>query len=360
MLHFFSGRRLTMMSLVIGMIISSHLNAGPLSGEWRLKPVDYETDPFSRSLHAMVYDSQEERLVLFGAYPLVDPFTWTWRLGEDWQNFYSEGSNPNPRAANAMAYDQRRNQTVLFGGAVFLIGLPPITFSDTWTLEGSRWTYRNIPGPSPRFLHTMSYLPAGEHLSGGGVILFGGKNEVGAYFNDLWLWNGRSWREVVPNGEAPQPRFRHAMATDIEGRELVLFGGSTEIENGRYRYFGDTWVFRSSSTNGQYEWIRMETPIAPEPRSGASMTYDPIRKVTYLFGGGDDYVQYSDVWAWDGARWELVDIVGQGPRERQDSPIVFYKQTRGRRQIDGLTIFGGFFNALGDMGDMWWLKIISD
>lgn len=55
------------------------------------------------------------------------------------------------------------------------------------------------------------------------------------------------------------------------------------------------------------EWVLRATS-GPAARSGHSLTYDPVRRVTTLFGGWNtdpqkQFVPFNDLWEWDGARW---------------------------------------------------------
>ncbi len=67
-------------------------------------------------------------------------------------------------------------------------------------------------------------------------MLFGGANAEGV-LNDLWAWDGASWRKLAESG--PEPRVMGHIAYDTRRDRVVLFGGrraspaNTDL--------GDTW-----------------------------------------------------------------------------------------------------------------------
>lgn len=87
--------------------------------------------PANRSGHAMAYDSQRGKTVLFGGYnggSLGD--TWEWD-GATWQQVVPTGASPVSRRLHAMVYDSQRGRTVLFGGYNGAL------LGDTWEWDGT-------------------------------------------------------------------------------------------------------------------------------------------------------------------------------------------------------------------------------
>jgi hypothetical protein len=85
-------------------------------------------------------------------------------------------SGPGVRWGHAMAYDSQRGRTVLFGGNPSS-GLP---LGDTWEWNGSAWTQVSITGPSGRAGHAMAY-----DSQRGRTVLFGGSG-----YPETWEWDG--------------------------------------------------------------------------------------------------------------------------------------------------------------------------
>jgi hypothetical protein len=97
---------------------------------------------------------------------------------------------------------------------------------------------------------------------------------------------GPTW--ASPNA-TPSGRYRHAAAYD-EGRgRMVVFGGSDGAVA-----LNDTWEHDGST------WIRRTPATSPPASTDATMTYDPVRGVTWLATGGGGG---ADVWKWDGDEW---------------------------------------------------------
>jgi hypothetical protein len=130
-----------------------------------------------------------------------------------------------------------------------------------------------------------------------GVLLFGGY-DGDLLLDDMWIWNGEDWREIVPDGEVPAARIDHAMVYDEARGRVVLFGGTT-YEN---EQLADTWEWDGA------RWQEL-TPAAegPAPRFWHAMAYDAGRERVVLFGGTTDGIDYrGDTWEWDGEQWHDV------------------------------------------------------
>jgi hypothetical protein len=182
-----------------------------------------DTGPGARAASAMTYDSDRDRVVLFGGRLLVNPSksgagnlsdTWEWN-GAEWTQQADQG--PEGRRGHAMVYDVARKQSVLFGGAS--VGtVETREFSDTWTWDGKSWKQAASFGPSKRSLHSMAY---DDVL--GLTVLFGGVQLPGSYFGDTWDWDGKRWAQCQDIG--PSGRYGMRIAYDSSRKCMVLFGG---------------------------------------------------------------------------------------------------------------------------------------
>lgn len=143
----------------------------------------------------MVFDAQRNRVVLFGGgfdeltkdkKPLrIVRYlgdTWEWD-GQAWTQVSNIG--PAPRFMHAMAYDCDRGRMVLFGGEVSndpdkdtVENIP----NETWEWDGNGWMQVANSGPG-HFVHSrLAYDKARKQM-----VLFGG---VGKGVNmSLWIWN---------------------------------------------------------------------------------------------------------------------------------------------------------------------------
>ncbi len=164
-------------------------------------------------------------------------------------------------------------------------------------------------GPAARMRHAMAYDSVR-----GVTVLFGGVGSGGTvsevYRNDTWEYDGEVWTRRLTT-RAPNGRTDFGMAFDRDRGRVVLFGGFTHNGiNGNLRS-GETWEY-----DGRDWTLRMPTN-APLPRAYPTLFYDPVRKVTMLYGGdSEDPVnpRAGDLWAWDGTNWVQRVVEGERPR----------------------------------------------
>src|SRR2546421_10262771 len=115
--------------------------------------------PPARAFHAMAYDSQSDRVILFsGAYPAGNTTallndTWAYDFNTNtWANM-NPGNAPPARAFQAMAYDSQSDRVILFSG-VDLAGNTTILLNDTWAYDFNANTWTNMTaGHAPPCRH---------------------------------------------------------------------------------------------------------------------------------------------------------------------------------------------------------------
>ena len=219
------------------LLIASDSTGNQQSVDWQ--PVT-SAGPPSRNAHAMVYDSERGRTILFGGDEgngTLFSDTWEWN-GQTWTQRSATG--PAGRNMHAMAFDLQRNKTVLFAGQSANGKL-----TDTWEFTGNlgTWSLRATNGPSARAYHAMAYDEARHQ-----TVLFGGSDSPGGinYNGETWLWDGTSWSLASATG--PSPRLLHAMAYDTARQRVVLFGGSDASGKlaDTWEWNGQSWTHRSN------------------------------------------------------------------------------------------------------------------
>ncbi|MBI4870549.1 MAG: hypothetical protein HY814_03175 [Candidatus Riflebacteria bacterium] len=99
------------------------------------------TAPAARHYHAMAYDPERRRTVLFGGHDFgLANETWEWD-GTNWAE-RTPATRPYDRSLHAMAYDTARRQVVLFGGSY--------GGDETWVWDGTNWVLKSpVSRPSP-------------------------------------------------------------------------------------------------------------------------------------------------------------------------------------------------------------------
>jgi len=227
--------------------------------------------------HAMAYHKGLKTMVMFGGWGVTRTNqTWVWS-GENWSKVSEMG--PENRENHALVFDEKRGSIILFGGLTIKFRVGQIALGDTWEWNGSQWSQLHVKGPEPRWGHKMIY-----DEDRGVIVLFGGYDSL-RYFNDTWIWEGKTatWSKVTPKN-SPTERCNHAMSFDTRNRKVLLFAGKT----GRDSPLNDLWEWDGS------DWtpIRQEAP--PKPRYGHAMVYGKKRQLTILFGGYDGEQYFRD------------------------------------------------------------------
>jgi hypothetical protein len=180
----------------------------------------------------------------------------------------------------------------------------------------------------------------------GKIRMFGGYADDGSYKNDMWAWDVYSAAWSQDNAtNPPEPRYSAALGYCNMNYRAVLFGG---INSGEY-VLGDTWLYDSSAKSWQF--ITPSTsPIARYGTAVAGRTdgYSPM-----IFGGCDGSFYYDDlyIWKYDVQTWEQQPTLNNPPA-RVNATMVYDEI------MQMLYLFGGE-GASGKMNDLWSLNIYS-
>jgi hypothetical protein len=133
------------------------------------------TRPYQRGNYAMAYDAARRKTVLFGGqYDGINSSgifgdTWTWD-GTDWK-LESQTGSPGDRAGHAMAYDAQMQRVVMFGAS---------SDTKTWLWNGTNWRREaTVITPSARDGLAMAYDAQRKK-----IVMFGGQD--GQALNDTW------------------------------------------------------------------------------------------------------------------------------------------------------------------------------
>lgn len=243
--------------------------------------------PNPRSGHAMAYDAESDRVILFGGAPAGG--TWAYDVQTNRWTDMNPSDSPPVTIGHAMTYDAESDRVILFGG--------DDGFRDrqeTWAYDfnSNAWTNRKpAPAPAARSSHAVVYNRQSDRM-----ILFGGCSGFPCQqLGDTWAYdfNTNTWTSMNPS-IGPGARYGHALAYDVKFEKCILFGGY----DGHHR--DDTWAYDYNSNS----WTLMIPPLAPSARRAHAMTFDPRTDGTVLFGGcADPCVRTSDLssetWTYD-------------------------------------------------------------
>lgn len=265
--------------------------SAPLGDTWEWDGVQWAVrspaaSPPARSGHALIYHGARQRIMVHGgrgsAGELAD--TWEWN-GSVWSPLVLPAGAlvPSARSSHAMAYDSDRQRAVLFGG----VG-PGGRLADTWELGTGSWSQRTTAGtgigPSARGGHRMAYDAARRK-----VVLFGGSPDGLLSLADTWEWDGAGWTDRTPpvTVVGPQPRFNHTLTYDARRQRVVLLGGLVTLNSA----IADAWEWDGTV------WTRINSTGVPLARAGHSASFDMVAGQVVLFGGGaPGWGEFSDTW----------------------------------------------------------------
>lgn len=269
----------------------------PTSNIWT--EINPTVKPSARSGHSMVYDSINHKTILFGGWvDNVGLMNDTW-IYDSQTNQWTEvfpANKPSNRQSNSMYYDSNAQRVILFGGYK---DLPP-HFNDMWEYNYSdnSWTELNpSSNPSSRYGSKMVYDPINQR-----AILFGGR--ATSIMDDTWIYSygNNTWTELNVIIK-PDTRYWHGMVYDSNNHEVIVFGGRQDGAPGDA--LEDTWLF-NPLTN---EWTEVLPLIHPSNRMDFSIAYDNNNQMVILFGGyrfQDSTLGDTWAYAYDSNSWSIV------------------------------------------------------
>lgn len=169
--------------------------------------------------YRMAYDSESDRSILFGGLERpsgVYNDTWAYDYNSDTWTKMEPSTSPKGRNYHAMAYDAQADRVILFGGGDWSKNM-----GDTWAYDYNTDTWTEMepgegPRPRPRSYLAMVYDTAAER-----VILFGGD----AGMSETWSYDygSNTWTKLEPS--KPPAASRHALAYSSAAERVILFGG---------------------------------------------------------------------------------------------------------------------------------------
>ena len=193
-------------------------------------------------------------------------------------------------------------------------------FDETWEWDGATWTQFRGPGPGSREGALMA-LDAARGKS----VLFGGSTTDMQIQGDTWEWDGQAWTQVSESG--PAPRFPGGMVYDPARQHVLLYSGHFAASSGEFVQYDDLWAWDGIT------WQQLTVDgLTPGHRTHAGFVYDPETERVLLFGSGSDTF-LPDVWAWDGTTWEEIPTSNTPARSGNN---ITYDPAR-----DRFVLFGG-------------------
>lgn len=334
------------------------------------------SQPSSRTSARLAFDPQIGRPVLFGG--LTPLFvrgdqrnardhlseTWEW-TGRRWVQRYYENTPP-PRAAFAMVTDTVNERILVFGGGT----TDDAVLNDTWALQRGVWSRIETPAAPP----ARRLMGAAFDRQSGRMIIFGG-SDGSTTLRDTWEFDGQTWVQTGSNG--PEV-FNPTLVYDAARGETLMMGMATDGATLMYRYTGSGWnriepaklpecvnlttmafqehnqkvllagggCINGNALGKTWEWdgetwTELTVTGTIGGVVGHAMTYDPARSETLLFGGSEFGFDRNDTLRYRDGRW-LRAPSSSTPGGR--SLMVFETDP----ESGTIWMFGGL-NALGDL-----------
>ncbi len=134
-----------------------------------------------------------------------------------------------------------------------------------------------------------------------------------------------TWQKLSTLRNLP-PRAEFASAYDPVSKLTVIFGG-----NSQGNLLDETWVFDGKG------WSHLVTPVHPSARATASMSYDRKTRKVVLFGGFSSTAILNDTWLFDGTTktWSQAQPITVPPPAV--APMMFADPV-----FPHIDMFGGF------------------
>jgi len=250
----------------------------------------------------MTYNSQSDRVIVFLGAGGVQMKSISRTLAYDYNSDTWTDMNPAEAPFGIlgarMVYDSESDKVILFGG------LSTENFrtelSDIWAYdyESNTWTNMQPTGtpPAGENYFAMSYDARADRVIAWRCEPNKPQCKIGAYD-----YNSNTWEQREPE-TSPASRVYNAMVYDPKTGLNILFGGQgyTGITN-------ETWGYDYASNS----WTLIQAINPPDPRSWHAMTYDEKAGLILMFGGGKNKTKFTDeTWAYDPVKgeWALYQI----------------------------------------------------
>ena len=304
------------------------------------------TPPSARRLHGAVYDSNGDRLIVFGGYDETNVLSDVWQLSltgatPTWSEL-SVAAGPSARAGMLAAFDAANNRALFYGGYALAFDEygPTYVFSpETWSLSlgtTPAWSQLSTTGTPPDGGLGMT---GGFDGATGTLYVFGGAGDEDASIHLHKLTTGGSpeWSIVAASGDPGAREFASGGFDAVSGR-FVVYGGIHEFysevdSTWSASTYSDVWVIEPGS--GSPAWTDVTPDPTILPRWAAGSVVSPAGHLYLVAGVSDHYKLLSDVWklnvgnptAWQ--TWETLF-----PPRLQEVMVMDSKRHR-------LIVFGG-------------------
>lgn len=294
--------------------------------------------PSPRRDHSLTYNPDEDLIYVFGGRAAGASNNELWAFDPQaatWRQFARSGAFPEPRFGHNAMYDASRKRLIIALGQ----GNGGAFFNDVWGFDGAEWTrlFGEVDGPEVR------YGAGSAHDTGANrLVISHGFTDEGRY-NDTWVFDldSAKWIEISTSGAFPIKRCLTRCSWHQASQSMILFGGQTDDNP----FLGDFWDLDVAGR----KWSERSPSPLPGPRNLFGAALDENSGRWYITGGNTPNGPTSDSWVYDFASgdWSMLTVASAaGRRYSADATIAGGK----------LYVFGGF-DGDRELNDTWVLPV---
>jgi N-acetylneuraminic acid mutarotase len=178
--------------------------------------------PFGIQGTQMVYNTAADRIILFGGWYVgegpkkgASSETWVYDLNSDTWTEMSPEVSPPGRKDHAMAYDAESDRVVLWGGG----GISPIDVGGVWAYDLNANTWEELESndmPRPKKGAAMVYDALNDR-----ILLY--------FQKEFWSYdyNNNQWK-LLSDSPAPMELLFHSLVYDSSNDLILNFGGGPD------------------------------------------------------------------------------------------------------------------------------------
>jgi N-acetylneuraminic acid mutarotase len=196
------------------------------------------TGPSPRNGSVMAYDAESDRVILFGGGTSghTPNDTWAYDFNTDTWTDMNPASHPESHYFHAMAYDTESDRIILWGGRAL---------DSVWAYDFNTNTWERMGSAGDSQPEAWDYTAMAYDTESDQMVIFGGLDTLHKPLNETWAYdyNTNSWTMMNP-GTLTNPGKRWGPAaitySDIADR-VILFGG--KISSTAFVFSEKTWSY---------------------------------------------------------------------------------------------------------------------
>ncbi len=341
------------------------------TAEWIVKN---SSTTVKRTAHSVVDDTSKKRAIIFGGSTLgwtsssgYDNKTYAWNfVAETWELLTTTGTPPIERVSHSAIYDSANNRMIIFGG----LDKDFIYMNDVYSLDLTQtpplWSELTTTGTPPRkrFRHTAIYDPVGKRM-----LIFGGTSASSAN-DDLWSLDltTLAWNQLSPGGgrNLPSDVTGHTAVYDPDtgtSGSMIIFGGTDPLIPGVY--LNKTYILDLA----QMVWEEIQMGLdPPSGTSGHIAVYDTYDDRMVTFGGYNGTndmnscytFSVTDLWPPSSDTEEVFNYPNPFDAGAESTNICFYLDSAAQVSVKIFTLVGDLVKTWSVDGERGINKIIWD